>query len=462
MATFRAQESDDENDESPEESKDRDLLIRDDNLFGTPEEDALRRDFTINALFYDVSNETVLDHTDGLGDLRRKLVRTIGEPEIRFREDPIRILRAIKFAARLDLRIESGTLEALKKTRNEIPKAATPRILEEINRFCRGGAARKSFELMRETGGFRVVLPELDVFYEKQPEGWSLLSAILTAMDEDVARGNEPATGLILAALLLPVLRGRLGWGDDGTTEEPRGLNVRDVVDEQLRPIALRLRLPRKEQESCRQTLATLFRAVPTGRLRAGSRRSILTRECLPDVRWLLEILAARYGGELSRAVDYWARASEEAPESPAPRPEESEPRPDGPKRRSRRRRRGGAKRDESAAEQPAPLRMQSAPARPAKSARGDWNDDYFFSALPSAPEMAGEPTENTGYGAETLDDPPRADPTADAAPEVESEVEAESSAGETGQPGEGGGVRRRRSRRRRGGRGRKKPEEPK
>ena len=117
VATFRARDAearprgDDPADGAADDADD--LLIRDDNVFGTPEEDALRRDFTINALFYDVNAETVIDHADGLGDLRRRLVRTIGDPEIRFREDPIRILRAIKFAARLDFAIEPTTLEAL-------------------------------------------------------------------------------------------------------------------------------------------------------------------------------------------------------------------------------------------------------------------------------------------------------------------------------------------------------------
>jgi poly(A) polymerase len=103
VATFRARDAADGAPEAaepeapgPQGAEDGDdLLIRDDNVFGTPEEDALRRDFTINALFYDVNAETVIDHADGLGDLRRRLVRTIGDPVVRFREDPIRILRAI-------------------------------------------------------------------------------------------------------------------------------------------------------------------------------------------------------------------------------------------------------------------------------------------------------------------------------------------------------------------------------
>ena len=100
VATFRSQE------EGNDDSDGDDVMIRDDNVFGTLAEDALRRDFTINQLYYDLEGAKVIDHAHGLADLERRLVRTIGEPELRFREDPIRILRAIKFAARLDLSID--------------------------------------------------------------------------------------------------------------------------------------------------------------------------------------------------------------------------------------------------------------------------------------------------------------------------------------------------------------------
>ena len=93
VATFRSR------DEDTPEPEDGDVMIREDNRFGTPTEDALRRDFTINQLFYDVGGSKFIDHAGGLADLEQRLIRTIGEPELRFREDPIRILRAIKFAA---------------------------------------------------------------------------------------------------------------------------------------------------------------------------------------------------------------------------------------------------------------------------------------------------------------------------------------------------------------------------
>src|ERR1043165_1530431 len=151
-STFRA---------NPRDEDDHDLLIRRDNVFGTEPETGLRRDFSINGLFYDVEREEVIDHVGGLADLEAKLVRTIGDPDIRFQEDPVRILRAVKFAARLDFGFEPATWRALLRWRGEISKCAPPRLLEEIHRLMRGGAARRSFELLVETGVLAVLSPYL-------------------------------------------------------------------------------------------------------------------------------------------------------------------------------------------------------------------------------------------------------------------------------------------------------------
>lgn len=151
-STFRA---------NPRDEDEIDLLIRRDNVFGTETEDARRRDFTINGLFYDVEREEVIDHVGGLADLEAKLIRTIGDPDVRFQEDPVRMLRAIKFAARLDFGFEPTTWRALLRWRGEISKCAPPRLLEEIHRLLRGGAARRSFELLVETGGLAVLSPHL-------------------------------------------------------------------------------------------------------------------------------------------------------------------------------------------------------------------------------------------------------------------------------------------------------------
>src|SRR5438309_564550 len=137
----------------------QDLLIRHDNVFGSAEEDARRRDFTINGLFYDIDTGRVVDHVGGKADLAARLVRTIGDPDVRMREDPVRILRAIRFAAKCGLRIEQATFAAMKKHVAEIPRCAPPRVLEEVLKLLRSGASRPCLELMRDVGALRVLLP---------------------------------------------------------------------------------------------------------------------------------------------------------------------------------------------------------------------------------------------------------------------------------------------------------------
>jgi poly(A) polymerase len=474
VATFRSQNGSD-----PDGGADGDLLIRDDNRFGSAEEDALRRDFTINALFYDLNNETVLDHAEGLADLRRGLVRTIGDATVRFREDPIRILRAIKFAARLDFTIERSTLQALTATRDEIHKAAAPRVLEEINRFCRGGAARRSFELLRQTGVFDVILPELSAAYGpvegRGEENWRLLLALLEQIDRRHAEGTEAGSGEIVTCLLLPAIRERLGLSTDGTLTPPEGLDVRALVDEVMRPVAQRLRFPRRDLERCRLTVLTLLRMIASsgsGRSRRGGKRAILRRSCLPDALWILGVLARQWGGDLAQASASWERAAASVePVAEPPRPRARGPRGDGPRRRSRGARgaRDGEKsgrageggqagqRDESKARGGEPRRGRrggggrekdegaSAPRTAPRSAD-------FFANLPTVPEIERDDGRGDRYGAGTVSrtQHPETAETAPA-PAVESGSEGE----REDRP------RRRRSRRRGGARAKASAEAP-
>ena len=128
-STFRANprevEADDDDEllDAEQGHGDNELYIRRDNVFGSAEEDARRRDFTINGLFYDLDGDKVIDYVEGLPDLERRTVRTIGDPDVRFREDPIRILRALKFAARLNFEIEPATYRPSSRTRARSPSA---------------------------------------------------------------------------------------------------------------------------------------------------------------------------------------------------------------------------------------------------------------------------------------------------------------------------------------------------
>src|SRR5947209_3199096 len=128
------------------------LLITDDNTFGSPLQDARRRDFTINALFYNIADFSVIDYIGGINDLTEGRVRVIGEPDVRFREDPVRMMRAIEFASRLGFQIEEKTWEALGRHRNDILKASPPRVSEEILELLRRGWSRGAIKLMVGSG----------------------------------------------------------------------------------------------------------------------------------------------------------------------------------------------------------------------------------------------------------------------------------------------------------------------
>lgn len=149
VATFRA------GDAASEE------LIVHDNVWGTPQEDALRRDFTINGLFYDVENSTIIDYVGGMEDAKRKTLNTIGKAMLRFRQDPVRMIRLLKFKARFDFAIEEKTLKALKKSKNEIMKSSQARILEELFRMLQSGASAKFFKLLDEAGLLALLLPKI-------------------------------------------------------------------------------------------------------------------------------------------------------------------------------------------------------------------------------------------------------------------------------------------------------------
>ncbi|HTO96491.1 MAG TPA: polynucleotide adenylyltransferase PcnB [Myxococcales bacterium] len=186
----------------------QDLLIRHDNVFGSAEEDARRRDFTINGLFYDVDEGRVIDYVGGKEDLRARLIRTIGNPDVRMREDPVRILRAIRFAAKCAFNLEAETAAAMKSHAPEITRCAPPRVLEEVLKLLRSGASRRCFELLREVRVLRILLPPVAANLDRRgAAGAERHLRALDALDAHVRVGEIPSDAVLLATLLAPLPR---------------------------------------------------------------------------------------------------------------------------------------------------------------------------------------------------------------------------------------------------------------
>lgn len=170
VSTFRALTPEPEAcDESCHCVADSGLVLRD-NVFGSPEEDALRRDFTVNALFYNIADFSIIDYVNGRRDLDERILRVIGDPDKRFAEDPVRILRAIRFAASLDFKIEAAAGEAIRRNAGRLDGCSSSRLYEEIQKLLSCGQAGRVFDLCCELSVFEHLFPELGIWLNA-PDG---------------------------------------------------------------------------------------------------------------------------------------------------------------------------------------------------------------------------------------------------------------------------------------------------
>ncbi|MEZ4469454.1 MAG: polynucleotide adenylyltransferase PcnB [bacterium] len=275
VATFRAA-PDHDDDDGP---------IRDDNEFGTPATDAVRRDFTVNALFYDPVTDEVIDYVGGLEDLADRRIRTIGDAPLRFREDPVRILRAVKFAARLGLEPDAETRAAILTERYSLRKAAVPRLLEEIVRMLWQGAAARSYELMAELGLLELLLPEIAGFLGRPAEEpWKPLRGLLHALDRRHNGEQQHSMGVLLAVLYWPLYQAIIA-----ELPNPDGPKLRKLAETLVAPAAVRLRIPRRE-------IATLIAALEgqvrfeQARRRKNTRVAFARSSTFPGVLDLFEL----------------------------------------------------------------------------------------------------------------------------------------------------------------------------
>jgi poly(A) polymerase len=236
-----------------------DLIVRD-NVWGTEEEDVLRRDFTINGLLYDLEHQTIIDYVDGFSDIEKRVLRTIGAPEIRFVQDPVRMLRLVKFCARFDLQIDPKTHEALLACREEITKSSQARILEELLRMLESGAAQRFFHLLHEYDLLRSLLAPLASLFPHTP----LFLELLGEMDAEVKKSQEtPDRALLLSALLFPFchhsLRTLLQQRNNGMHLGEIIQETADLVDDAFAPF---FQLPRRMHHAVTSILAAQYRIL--------------------------------------------------------------------------------------------------------------------------------------------------------------------------------------------------------
>jgi len=300
------------------ERRHQDRLIQRDNTYGTPEEDAFRRDFTVNALFYDIGTFSIIDYVGGLEDLHRRLIRCIGDPDVRFLEDPVRMLRAVVLAARLEFTIDAPILESIETHKHEIARSAPARLLEEYFKILRSGHASDAFSQLHRTGLLKAITPELDAAPDPL---WRAISSL----DRYRARfqgAPETLTNAILAGSLLYPL------GLIGRRQRFAADPLERRIELGLLPIA------RRDIERLQQIIGMQHRLLDI-HAPVRAQRGLLHRSTFAEAITWLEI-----HGERPDVVEHWrdlqAQTAPTVPHHHAP----GEMATAGPYQRRRRRRR--------------------------------------------------------------------------------------------------------------------------
>jgi poly(A) polymerase len=319
-------------------------LVHHDNTFGTPEQDAFRRDFTVNALFYDIATFAIIDYVGGLDDLRDRLVRSIGDPNVRFVEDPVRMLRAVALAARLDFRIDRPILDAIATHRHAIATAAPPRMLEEYYKILRAGSAERTF---RDLAGAGLLEPtSIELHQGADDPLWQSLARIDRYRSRFESTPETLTNAVLLGTLLVPLgipvqapaqRRGRgRGRGRERPSAEAAG------AERAPSPRLGELPLARRDVEQLAQILALEPRLLDLD-APVRAQRSLLHRAAFRDALTWIEIHR-----NAPDAVEHWqALAVSLAREAPLDgKPEEDGAEGPPPRRRRRRRRRRGRRRD--------------------------------------------------------------------------------------------------------------------
>jgi len=331
-------------------------LIHRDNTFGTPEEDAFRRDFTINALFYDIATFSIIDYVGGLDDLRAGVVRSIGDPDVRLKEDPVRMIRAIALAARLDFTIEPALLASIRAHRREIAKSSLPRLLEEYYKILRAGSSEKAFRGLAEVGLLQPISSELH--HGAAEPLWQALASLDTFRRRFDSTPDTLSNGILLGTLLVPLgisLNPPRGAASERAASSAEDASADAAIDGELhrrgsdrrprRPPGPRLGelpLARRDIERLR-LIVGLQRRLRDVTASPRAQRALVHRGVFREALTWLEI-----HGDAPELVEHWKGllaevGTSEAPAEAPPEATEEHRAPSSHRKRRRRRRRRGA-----------------------------------------------------------------------------------------------------------------------
>jgi poly(A) polymerase len=298
VSTFRSADAD-------TSEKDEHGRVLRDNVFGTQEGDARRRDFTVNALYYDPATEEVVDFHGGLADLKKRVMRMIGDPETRFREDPIRMLRAVRLGAKLGLTLDAETREPIREMAPLMERVPPARLFDEMLKLLLSGHASACLRQLREVGLHKGVLPLLDVILE-QPLGERFVTLALAQTDERVLTGRPVSPAFLFAALLwhevLAASKARQARGERPVQALEAAMD--EVLDTQCAKLAITRRLT--------ATMREVWAMQPRFENRSGNRAYRLLES--PRFRMAYDFLALRAAsGEMPAELEAWWRGFQSA-----------------------------------------------------------------------------------------------------------------------------------------------------
>jgi len=324
VSTFRAADA------KTAEKNEHGRVLRD-NVFGTVEEDARRRDFTVNALYFDCRSGELIDYHGGLADLKKRTLRIIGDAETRFREDPVRMLRAVRLGAKLGLTIDNSTRAPIKRLAPLLEHVPPPRLFEEMLKLLLSGHANACLRQLRNEGLHKGLLPLLDVILD-QPLGERFVTLALAQTDERVLADRPVSPAFLFAALLWHEVLA--AWKAREKRGERRIPALEAAMDDVLNAQSGKLAITRRLTATMREVWAM----QPRFEERSGQRPFRLLE--LPRFRMAYDFLALRAAsGEVPAEMEAWWRAFQSA----EPETRDQMLLPDtGPRKKRRRRRRKG------------------------------------------------------------------------------------------------------------------------